>query len=137
MWVMTPFAIGVVAGLSFLQASIAAPRQDFTDCLKKTSQQAASQQVAPDQYSAFAAQQCAASGASFKASLVAFDTKNGVKRSQASSDAQAQLDDYIAMSAEKYEAKNAGLAKAKPAPAPAPNVTPAPVPAAVPAQPHP
>jgi len=130
---MTPFAIGVVAGLTILQASIAAPRQDFTDCLKKTSLQAAAQQVAPDQYSAYAAQQCAAAGASFKAALVAFDTKNGVKRSQASSDAQAQLADYIAMSAEKYEAKNAGLAKAKPVSAP--NVTPAPVPAAVPAQP--
>ena len=129
---MTPFAIGVVAGLTFLQASIAAPRQDFTDCLKRVSLQAAAQQVAPDQYSAFAAQQCAALGASFKGALVAFDTKNGVKRSQASSDAQAQLDDYIAMSTEKYEAKNAGLAKPKPAP----TVTPAPVPAAAPTQPH-
>ena len=129
---MTPFAIGVVAGLTFLQASIAAPRQDFTDCLKKASLQAAAQQVAPDQYSAFAAQQCAAAGASFKGALVAFDTKNGVKRSTASSDAQAQLDDYIATSAEKYEAKNPGLAKAQPAP----SVTPPPVPAAAPTQPH-
>ncbi len=125
---MTPFAIGVVVGLTFLQASIAAPRQDFTDCLKKASLQAAVQHVAPDQYAAFAAQQCAAPGASFKAALVAFDTKNGVKRTQASSDAQAQLDDYIAMSAEKYEAK-------APKPKSAPNVTPAPVPAAAPAQP--
>ena len=125
---MTPLAIGVVAGLTFLQASIAAPRQNFTDCLKKTSQQAAAQQVAPDQYSAYAAQQCAATGASFKSALVAFDTKNGVKRSQASTDAQAQLDDYIAMSAEKYEAK-------APKPRAAPNVTPTPVPAAASAQP--
>ena len=127
---MTPFAMGVVAGLILLQASIAAPRQDFTDCLKKASLQAAAQQVAPDQYSSFATQQCAAAGASFKAALVAFDTKNGVKRSQASSDAQLQLDDYIAMSTEKYEAKSS-FARAKPAPSP----TPAPVAAAAPAQP--
>jgi hypothetical protein len=125
---MNPFAIGVVAGLTFLQASIAAPRQDFTDCLKKASLQAAAQQVSPDQYSAFATQQCAAPGASFKAALVAFDTKNGVKRAQAAADAQAQLDDYIAMSTEKYEAK---APKQKSAPSP----TPAPVPASAPAQP--
>ena len=131
---MTPFAIGVVAGLTILQASIAGPRQDFTDCLKKASLQAAAQQVAPDQYSAFATQQCSAAGASFKGALVAFDVKNGVKRDRASSDAQLQLDDYIAMSTEKYESK-ANFAKAKPAPLPAPNVTPAPLPAAAQAEP--
>jgi hypothetical protein len=127
---MSPIAIGVVAGLAFLQASIAAPRQDFTECLKKASLQASAQQVAPAQYSAFAMQQCAASGASFKAALVAFDVKNGVKRAQASSDAQLQVDDYLAMSTEKYEAK-ASFAKAKPQPSP----TPAPVPAAAQAEP--
>lgn len=124
---MYPIAIGVVAGLSFLQASIAAPRQDFTDCLKRAGLQAAAQQVSPDQYSAFAMQQCAAAGASFKAALVAFDVKNGVKRAQASSDAQLQIDDYLAMSTEKYEAK---------APKPKPIVPPAPVQAAAPAQPE-
>ena len=113
---MTPFAIGVVAGLTFLQASIAAPRQDFTDCLKKASLQAAAQQVAPDQYPAFAKQQCSAPGNSFRSALIAFDTKNGVKRAQASSDAQMQIDDYVAMSSEKYEAK-APKPKALPAPA--------------------
>ena len=102
---MTPFAIGVVAGLTFLQASIAAPRQDFTDCLKKASLQAAAQQVAPDQYPAFAKQQCSGPGDNFRSALIAFDVKNGVKRTQATSDAQLQIDDYVAMSAEKYEAK--------------------------------
>ena len=126
---MSPIAFGVVAGLAFLQASIAAPRQDFTECLKKASLQAAAQKVAPDQYSAFAMQQCSTSGASFKSALVAFDVKNGVKRAQAASDAQLQIDDYLAMSAEKYETKNS-FAKATPEPSPAPAVTPAPVAAA-------
>jgi len=114
---MTPFAIGVVAGLTFLQASIAAPRQDFTDCLKKASLQAAAQKVAPDQYGAFAKQQCSSAGDSFKSALVAFDTKNGVKRAKASTDADLQLDDYIASSQEKYEAK-ANFNKPSPTPAP-------------------
>lgn len=124
---MIPFAIGVVVGLSVLQASIAAPRQDFTDCLKKASQQAAAQQVSPDQYSAFASQQCSASAASLKSALIAFDTKNGIKRARAAEDAQLQLDDYLAMSAEKYEAK---------APRPKATVTPPPVQAAAPALPE-
>jgi hypothetical protein len=128
MWVMTPFAIGVMAGLTFLQASIAAPREKFADCLQTASLQAAAQQVAPDQFSAFAMQQCAAAGASFKAALTAFDVKNGIKRAKAASDAQLQVDDYLAMSAEKYAAK-------APKPKAVPNVTPAPVTAAAPAQP--
>ena len=115
---MTPFAIGVVAGLTLLQASIAGPRQDFTDCLKKASLQATAQKVAPDQYGAFAKNQCSGQGASFKAALVAFDVKNGVKRAQAASDADLQIDDYVAMSAEKYEAK--ANFNAKPAQPPQP-----------------
>ena len=121
---MTPFAFGVVIGLTFLQASITAPRQGFTECLKQASVQAAAKQVAADQYGAFAVQRCSAQGASFKSALVAFDVKNGVKRSQAASDAQLQLDDYVAMSAEKYESK---------APKAAQSPTPAPVQASAPA----
>jgi hypothetical protein len=128
MWVMTPFAIGITAGLAMLQASIAAPRDKFADCLHTAGLQAAAQQVAADQYSTFATQQCAAAGDSFKASLIAFDVKNGIKRAKAAADAQLQLDDYVAMSAEKYEAK-------APKPKATPNVTPAPIPTAAPAQP--
>lgn len=123
---MTPFAFGLVIGLAFLQASIVAPRVSFTECLKQASLQAMAKQVAASQYSAFAAQQCSAEGASFKSALVAFDVKNGVKRGQAASDAQLQLDDYIAMSAEKYESK---------APKAAQSPNPQPVQAAAPVQP--
>lgn len=125
---MSPFAIGVVAGLTFLQGAIAAPRQDFTECLKRASLQAAAQKVAPDQYSAFANEQCAAQSAKFKAALVAFDVKNGIKRAQASSDAQLQVDDYVSMSLEKYESKVGAQPKTA--------ATPQPVQAAAPAQPQ-
>jgi hypothetical protein len=126
---MTPFAIGVVTGLMVLQASIAAPRDKFADCLETASLQASAQQIAPDQYGAFASQQCNAHAASFKGAIVAFDVKNGVKRARAESDAQLQVDDYVAMSAEKYASR-------APKPKAVPNVTPAPVQAAAPAQPE-
>ena len=102
---MTPFAIGVVTGLMVLQASIAAPRDKFADCLETASLQASAQQIAPDQYDAFANQQCSVHAASFRGAIVAFDVKNGVKRERAESDAQLQVDDYVAMSAEKYASR--------------------------------
>ncbi|MCL6682973.1 hypothetical protein [Sphingomonas alba] len=106
-----------------LQASIAGPRDDYANCLHKIQSQAEAQKVAPDQYSAFAKQQCSSQGATFKAALVAFDTKNGVKRDRASSDADMQLDDYVASSQEKYAAKvKFDAPRAAPAPAPAPVV---------------
>ncbi len=49
--------------------------------------------------------------------MIAFDVKNGIKRAQAASDAQMQVDDYLAMSAEKYEA-NAPKPKAASPPQP-------------------
>jgi len=116
---MTPFAIGVVAGMAFLQASLAAPRDGYADCLHRVISQAEAQKVAPDQYNDFAKQQCAAEGAKFKAALIAFDTKNGVKRGQAASDADMQLDDYLATSQEKYAAKAKFNAPKTAAPAPA------------------
>jgi hypothetical protein len=123
---MISFAAGVAAGLLFMQGAINAPRQALMECLKRASLTAAAQNVAADQYGAFATQQCTAAAASFKNALIAFDTKNGVKRAQAASDAQLQVDDYVAMSAEKYESK-VGV-KAKPA------ATPAPTPAQAPQQ---
>jgi hypothetical protein len=124
---MTPIAFGMAAGLIALQASIAGPREAYSECLAQASKQAMAQKVAPDQYSAFAVQQCAAQGASFKSALIAFDVKNGVKRAQATADAQLQLDDYVAMSAENYEARAPKAAQSA-----APTPTPAPVQAAAP-----
>lgn len=102
---MTPFAIGATFGLALLQASIAAPRDNYADCLGKASLQAAAQQVAADQYSAFASQQCSSQAERFKSALIAFDTKNGIKRARAAEDAQLQLEDYLGVSVEKYQAK--------------------------------
>ena len=104
---MISFAIGVVAGLTMLQGALNAPRMALMNCLKQASSQATAQKIAPDQYSAFAQQRCAASADSFKSALVSFDVKNGVKKSQATADAQLQVDDYLAMSAEKYQSRTA------------------------------
>jgi len=86
------------------QAAINAPRSAFLDCLKQASNQATAQKIAPDQYSAFAMQQCAAAADKFKSALISFDVKNGIKRAQATADSQMMVDDFVAMSADKYKA---------------------------------
>lgn len=116
---MISFAIGITAGLLIMQAAINAPRQAFGDCLQRAGLTAAAQNVAPGQYSTYAMQQCAAAAEKFKSALVNFDVKNGVKRAQAAADAQLQVDDYVAMSQEKYESKT-GRSKPEVVPAQAP-----------------
>lgn len=100
-------AFGVVAaiGLTALQAGIDGPRKAFVACLKEAATAAEGQQIAAADYAAFVIQRCAAQAGSLKSGLIAFDVKNGIKRTMASTDAQAQVDDYVAMAAEKYESR--------------------------------
>lgn len=115
---MISFAFGVVASLLVLQAAINAPRQAFTACLKQASQTADARKVSSAQYDAHVKQACSTQAESFKKALVAFDVKNGIKRTQASEDAQLQVDDYYLQSTETYEMKHPGAPKPQAPPAP-------------------
>lgn len=99
--------------LAAYQATINAPRTAFVACLKTASAKAEGEKVALDGFEGFLSTECAGPAGSLKSALVAFDVKNGIKRGAAESDAQLQLDDYYAMSKEKYESKTGG---AKPQP---------------------
>lgn len=106
------FLSSVIASAG-LQATINAPRSAFVACLRDASGKAESQKIAIDAYQSHMDTTCAGQAAALKAALTAFDVKNGIKRAAAESDAQAQIDDYHAMSKEKYESKMGG---AKPQP---------------------
>ena len=123
------FVAGAI-GLTALQAGIDGPRKNFVGCLRSAFDTALTQQVAVPEYGAFVLKTCGAQADGLRSGLVGFDVKNGIKRTQASADAQAQLDDYVAMSTEKYESK---VGKPKPAIAPAPAAAPNPVPPPTPA----
>lgn len=117
----------VISSAIFLvvsQASVNAPRSAFSACLKEAGAKAVSDKVALDAYGAYIRGACATQAMALKKALVAFDTKNGVKRAQASTDAEAQLDDYYLGSSETYSLKVAATQPAKP-PAPQPAATPA------------
>lgn len=102
---MISFAIGVAVSLLVLQASISVPREAFMSCMKQAGTQAASQKVSPTQFKAHVMQSCSAQAETFVKAMISFDVKNGIKRAQAASDAQMMLDDFIASSADNYQAK--------------------------------
>jgi hypothetical protein len=102
---MISFLVTGVIGLTALQAGIDGPRKAFVACLHSASDAAQTQSIAPADYGAFVIKTCAAQADSLKSGLIGFDVKNGIRRTQASADAQAQVDDYVALSTEKYESK--------------------------------
>ena len=127
---MIGLMIGSAAYLLAMQASVNGPRAAFDQCLQQADAKAKSEKVEPTAYSAYLRGLCTSQAAAFKDALVSFDVKNGVKRAQASSDADLQIDDYIAGSLDNYQARFAA-AKPKAAPPPA-AAAPAPTPASSP-----
>lgn len=112
--------------LAAMQAGIDIPRKNFGACLSSALDAAMAQKIAVSDYSAFVLTTCQAQADSLKTGLVGFDVKNGIKRSQAAADAQAQIDDYLAMAAERYESR---VGKPKPATVASPVPPPTPMPA--------
>jgi hypothetical protein len=131
---MISFFFAGAVSLLAMQAGIDRPRAAFSACLHTAMDSAQSQNVAAADFSAFVIKTCGADAENLKAGLVGFDVKNGVKRAQATSDAQAQIDDYVASTADNYEFR-VGKPKVATAQAstPAPT-TPVATPAAAPKQ---
>ena len=132
---MISLLVAGAVGLTAMQAGIDIPRKNFSTCLSAAYSDALSKKIDVAAYGAFITAACSGQADSLRNGLIAFDVKNGIKRSQAAADAQVQIDDYLAMSSENYEArapKKDPVRMAIPAPVPAPNATPAPTAAAAP-----
>ena len=132
---MISLLVASAVTLTALQAGIDVPRKNFSACLKAAYSDALSKKVDVAAYGAFLAAACSAQADGLRGGLIAFDVKNGIKRSQAAADAQAQIDDYLAMSSENYEArapKKDPVQMASPAPAPTQSATPPPTAASAP-----
>lgn len=134
---MISLLVAGAVGLAALQAGIDTPRKNFSTCLSSAYSDALSKKIDAAAYGAFIAAACSAQADSLRNGLIAFDVKNGIKRSQAAADAQVQINDYLAMSSENYEArapKKDPVRNASPAPSPAPaqSATPPPTAAAAP-----
>lgn len=128
---MIAVMIGSAVYLAAMQAAVNVPRAAFSDCLKQATVKATSSKIEPEAYGDFIRAQCTAQTATFKEALVSFDVKNGIKRSQASSDADLQIDDYIISSTENYTARFVPTKSKTPPPAAA-AAAPTPTPASSP-----
>ena len=89
-----------------LQAGIDAPRAAFGECLKQAAAKAKTDKMAPDAFTEFARTSCSAQADGLKDALVKFDVKYGIKRAQATADADVQIDDYFKSSASSYSVHN-------------------------------
>lgn len=78
-------------------------RKALVTCLHDAVEEAKAQKIGTAGFNAFAIQKCSAQTTGFKSALWAFDSKNKVSKKQSESDAQAQVDDYLATSGERYE----------------------------------
>jgi hypothetical protein len=103
---MISLVIGSAVYLVALQAGIDAPRASFGDCLKQAADKAKAEKMGADAFTEFARTSCSAQAESFKGALIKFDVKHGIKRAQASADADVQIDDYFKSSASSYGAHN-------------------------------
>jgi hypothetical protein len=103
---MISLAIGSAVYLVALQAGIDAPRAAFGTCLKQAAEKAKTDKMTPDAFTEFVKTSCAAQADSLKNALVKFDVKYGIKRAQATADAEVQIDDYLKSSASTYSAHN-------------------------------
>ena len=100
---MIAYVVASIIYAGAMQAApVAAERSAFANCVKKAADGAKQSKVSIDGFTAHLQQACSAESDKFKTKLVAFDVRNGVKRTQASEDADLQLEDYYAAQEERY-----------------------------------
>ena len=101
---MIVLVIASAVYVAALQTAAAdASRKAFTACLREAVEKGKTEKVAADGFTAYVQGRCAPASASFKNSMVSFDVKNKVPRKQATSDAESQINDYYAETADRYK----------------------------------
>ncbi len=97
--------IDVVIAMMLQSAAADGARSALRGCIKQAAMEAKTQKVAPAGFTAFAQQKCAAQESSFKSAVWSFDSKNKVPRKQSEADAGLQIEDFLAVAADKYAAE--------------------------------
>ena len=82
-------------------------RSALRTCIKTATTEAKGQKLASDALPDFIRQKCSAEEVKFKSAVWAFDSKNKVSKKQSESDANLQIDDFVASAADRYAMENA------------------------------
>ena len=90
---------------AFQSAAADGARTALRACFKQAATDAKGQKLTSDAFTAFARQKCAPQESSFKSAIWAFDSKNKVSKKQSESDAELQVEDFVAVAADKYAAE--------------------------------
>ena len=98
-------AASVMWAAAFQSAAADGARSTLRTCIKEAAVEAKTQKMASDAFSAFALQKCTSQAASFKSAIWAFDSKNKVSKKQSESDANVQIEDFVATAASRYQAE--------------------------------
>ena len=101
--IVVMLASAIVAA-AFQSAAADGARTALRTCIKQASVDAKGQKVASDGFTTFVRQKCATQESSFKSAIWAFDSKNKVPKKQSESDAELQVEDFVAVAADKYTA---------------------------------
>ena len=107
---MVILTMASAVSLLALQASVNAPRSAFAACIKEAEAKAKTDKLKPDAFGEHVRSACDPAGQKLKSALVAFDTKNGIGRTQAAADAQMVLDDTIDSAVRTYKRLNSEVA---------------------------
>jgi hypothetical protein len=89
---------------AFQTAAADGARTALRTCIKQATVEAKGAKVTNDGFTAFVRQKCSAQETSFKSAVWAFDSKNKVSKKQSASDAELQVEDFLAVAADKYAA---------------------------------
>ena len=102
--IVVMLASAIVAA-AFQSAAADGARTALRTCIKQASVDAKGQKVASGEgFTTFVRQKCAPQETSFKSAIWAFDSKNKVPKKQSESDAELQVEDFVAVAADKYAA---------------------------------
>ena len=98
-------AASVMWAAAFQSAAADGARSTLRTCIKQAATEAKGQNMASDALSNFAMQKCTSQAASFKSAVWAFDSKNKVSKKQSESDANFQIEDFVASAVSRYQAE--------------------------------
>lgn len=93
----------VVLAAAMQTAQADSSRKAFTACIRAAVQKATADKMSTEAFAPFIRQSCDAPAGALKNGLVAFDTKNGIGRARAASDAQQQINDYYSEAADRLK----------------------------------
>ena len=101
---MKLLAASAILVAAWQSAAADGARTALRACIKQAAADAKSQKLDTDAITALIHEKCTAEEVKFKSAVWAFDSKNKVSKKQSESDAELQVEDFVAVAADKYAA---------------------------------